>query len=328
MLVTPIAGSVKQTPAISLEEFASALSYSSRETDLIGWHQQQNAILGAIYTELGNTESEVVVDTLRQKVRSVVDKLALGKEESIRLSFHFFPPDHAPEKTLNPALHGEPYQEPQSDSAGRRIKRTMDVICSILALVSLAPLLFAISIVIKLTSSGPVLFRQKRIGQFGKEFTFFKFRSMYTGSDPALHREYVSHFIAGKAPMHKSAGAKTSVYKIIDDPRVTPFGRFLRRTSLDELPQLLNVLNGEMSLVGPRPPLRYELNCYDLWHLRRMVDVKPGITGLWQVCGRSKTSFDEMVRLDLQYAKAWSLSLDFMILLKTPGAVISGAGAY
>jgi len=328
MLVTPDAGSVKQNPAIGLEEFASALSYYSRETDVIGWHQLQNGVLGAIFTELGDAKDGIVVDSLRQKVRSVVDKLASGREESIRLSFHFFPPDHAPEKTLIPALQEEPYQEPQSNSAGRRIKRAIDVICSLLALVSLSPLLFAISILIKLTSSGPVLFRQTRIGQFGKEFTFLKFRSMYTGSDPALHREYVSHFIAGKAPMHKSANANTSVYKIIDDPRVTPFGRFLRRTSLDELPQLLNVLNGEMSLVGPRPPLPYELNCYDLWHLRRMVDVKPGITGLWQVCGRSKTSFDEMVRLDLQYAKAWSLALDFMILLKTPGAVISGAGAY
>jgi lipopolysaccharide/colanic/teichoic acid biosynthesis glycosyltransferase len=328
MLTTPSASSGKQNSPISLEEFASALSYCSRETDLIGWHQQQNGVLGAIFTELGNAESGVVVDSLRQKVRSVVDKVALGKEESIRLSFHFFPPDHAPEETPIPVLHGEPYQEPQSDSAGRRIKRALDAFSSVLALISLSPLLFAISVLIKLTSSGPVLFRQTRIGQFGKEFTFFKFRSMYTGSDPALHREYVSHFIAGKAPMHKSAGAKTSVYKIINDPRVTPFGRFLRRTSLDELPQLLNVLRGEMSLVGPRPPLPYELNCYDLWHLRRMVDVKPGITGLWQVCGRSKTSFDEMVRLDLQYAKAWSLALDFMILLKTPGAVISGAGAY
>src|SRR5262249_12346706 len=113
MLVTPSVDPVKQTSAIGLEEFASALSYSSRETDLIGWHQQENAILGAIFTELGNAESGVVVDSLRQKVRSVVDKLALEKEESIRLSFHFFPPDQAPEKTLIPALHGEPYQEPQ-----------------------------------------------------------------------------------------------------------------------------------------------------------------------------------------------------------------------
>src|SRR5262249_20253815 len=156
--------------------------------------------LGAIFTELGNTESGVVVDSLRQRVCSVVEKLASGKEESIRLSFHFYPPDHAPEKTPVPALHGDPCQEPQSNSARHHIKRAIDVICSILGLILLSPLLFAISILIKLTSSGPMLFRQTRIGQFGKEFTFLKFRSMYRGSDPALHREYVSHFIAGKAP--------------------------------------------------------------------------------------------------------------------------------
>jgi lipopolysaccharide/colanic/teichoic acid biosynthesis glycosyltransferase len=128
--------------------------------------------------------------------------------------------------------------------------------------------------------------------------------------------------------MNESAHGEKKAFKIMDDPRITPLGRFLRRASLDELPQLLNVLKGEMSLVGPRPPLPYEFTCYDLWHVRRMIDVKPGITGLWQVSGRSRTSFDEMVRLDLRYAKKWSLYLDFMILLRTPGAVASGEGAY
>ena len=128
--------------------------------------------------------------------------------------------------------------------------------------------------------------------------------------------------------MKESADRKTSAYKVIDDPRVTSFGRFLRKTSLDELPQLMNVLKGEMSLVGPRPPLPYEVASYDLWHRRRIIEVKPGITGLWQVCGRSRTSFDEMVRLDLRYARRWSLLLDFRILLKTPRAVLSGDGAY
>src|SRR5262249_29440777 len=123
MLVTPNAGSVKQNPAIGLEEFASALRHHSRETDVIGWHQRQNGVLGAIFTELGNAEKGVVVDSLQQKVRSVAAKLALGNEESISTSFHFFPPDHAPEKTIIPALHGEPYQEPPSNSPARGIKR-------------------------------------------------------------------------------------------------------------------------------------------------------------------------------------------------------------
>jgi lipopolysaccharide/colanic/teichoic acid biosynthesis glycosyltransferase len=151
---------------------------------------------------------------------------------------------------------------------------------------------------------------------------------MYVNSDAALHKDYVSRFIAGDAPMKESADGRSSAYKVIDDPRVTPFGRFLRKTSLDELPQLINVLKGEMSLVGPRPPLPYEFDCYDVWHLRRIVEVKPGITGLWQVCGRSRMSFDEMVRLDLRYATHWSLGLDFMILIRTPGVVLSGDGAY
>jgi lipopolysaccharide/colanic/teichoic acid biosynthesis glycosyltransferase len=151
---------------------------------------------------------------------------------------------------------------------------------------------------------------------------------MCVNNDVTVHKEYVSHFIAGQATMQESADGTASAYKVIDDPRVTPFGRFLRKTSLDELPQLINVVKGEMSLVGPRPPIPYELASYELWHLRRIIEAKPGITGLWQVCGRSKTSFDEMVRLDLRYARGWSLSLDFKILLRTPGVVLSGDGAY
>ncbi|HLX45879.1 MAG TPA: sugar transferase, partial [Bryobacteraceae bacterium] len=135
--------------------------------------------------------------------------------------------------------------------------------------------------------------------------------------------------IAGNANSSKPAGgAQTSVYKITNDPRITTVGRFLRKTSLDELPQFLNVLRGDMSLVGPRPPIPYEVECYDIWHKRRLLAVKPGITGLWQVRGRSKTSFDEMVRLDLKYGETWSLWLDVKILLETPRAVFTGDGAY
>jgi lipopolysaccharide/colanic/teichoic acid biosynthesis glycosyltransferase len=118
------------------------------------------------------------------------------------------------------------------------------------------------------------------------------------------------------------------VFKLTNDPRITPIGRLLRRTSLDELPQFLNVLKGQMSLVGPRPPIPYEVDCYEAWHKRRLLTVKPGITGLWQVKGRSRTTFDEMVRLDLQYARTWSLWLDLKIILKTPGAMVSGDGAH
>jgi lipopolysaccharide/colanic/teichoic acid biosynthesis glycosyltransferase len=149
-----------------------------------------------------------------------------------------------------------------------------------------------------------------------------KFRSMHMDNDPGIHEEYVRKLIANE--VMDSGGA----YKIKDDPRVTPIGRFIRRTSLDELPQFVNVLTGEMSLVGPRPPISYEFETYALWHRRRVLEVKPGITGIWQVHGRSRTTFDEMVRMDLLYIRNQSIWLDLKILLKTPLAVISGAGAF
>ena len=151
---------------------------------------------------------------------------------------------------------------------------------------------------------------------------------MRPANDSQVHREYVRRFIAGDVRLGAPEQNGKVVYKITEDPRVTRVGGFLRRTSLDELPQLLNVLAGEMSLVGPRPPIPYELEAYEVWHKRRLLEVKPGITGLWQVNGRSRLRFDDMVRLDLQYAKAWSPWLDIKILLQTPRAVLSGEGAY
>jgi lipopolysaccharide/colanic/teichoic acid biosynthesis glycosyltransferase len=151
---------------------------------------------------------------------------------------------------------------------------------------------------------------------------------MSVSTDAGIHKEYVQNFIAGKAQPAAAVKDQKVVYKITSDPRVTWIGRFMRRTSLDELPQFWNVLNGEMSLVGPRPPIPYEIEAYDIWQRRRLLEAKPGITGLWQVHGRSRTTFDEMVRLDLRYSRTWSPLLDLKILLQTPRAVISGNGAY
>jgi len=204
----------------------------------------------------------------------------------------------------------------------------MDIVGSIAGLILCSPLFAVISLAIKLTSKGPVLFKQKRVRRYGSEFTFLKFRSMECVNDPSIHREYVRRFIAGEADSARIGNNQQAVYKIQDDPRVTRIGKFLRKTSLDELPQLLNVLKGDMSLVGPRPPIPYELDEYQIWHWRRVMEAKPGITGLWQVNGRSRLKFDDMVRLDLQYAKTWSLWLDIKILLQTPRAVFFGAGAY
>jgi lipopolysaccharide/colanic/teichoic acid biosynthesis glycosyltransferase len=197
-----------------------------------------------------------------------------------------------------------------------------------MALIILSPIFLAIAIAIKLSSPGPILFRQKRIGQYGVPFTCLKFRSMHAVNDSQIHKEYVKRFIAGNADAGLSKASNEVVYKLTADPRVTRVGRLLRKTSLDELPQLINVLLGEMSLVGPRPPIPYELEAYDVWHRRRLLEVKPGITGLWQVNGRSRLRFDDMVRLDLKYAQAWSVGLDLKILLQTPRAVFSGDGAH
>jgi lipopolysaccharide/colanic/teichoic acid biosynthesis glycosyltransferase len=201
----------------------------------------------------------------------------------------------------------------------------MDIAGSVCALILLAPLFLLIAIAVKLTSCGPVLFRQERVGLNGRRFVILKFRTMYVASDPSIHEEYIERFIAGSIDAPRD-GAKP-VYKLSDDPRVTPLGRLLRRTSLDELPQFFNVLTGAMSLVGPRPSLPYEVSRYADWHRQRLA-VKPGITGLWQVGGRSSLTFDEMVRLDITYAQSWSLWLDVRFLCRTIWVVVSGRGAY
>src|SRR6266581_2647938 len=208
------------------------------------------------------------------------------------------------------------------------VKRVIDIVGSSALLFLLSPLLAAIALAIKLTSKGSVVFQQERVGQFGKRFKCLKFRSMYANNNPKIHQEYVQRFISGQAGSDNAEPGKATVYKITDDPRVTRIGRFLRKTSLDELPQLWNVLTGEMSLVGPRPPLPYEFEIYEVWHRRRVLEVKPGVTGLWQVSGRSRTCFDDMVRLDLRYSQSWSLWLDLKILIATPRAALGGEGAY
>ena len=205
------------------------------------------------------------------------------------------------------------------------VKRVIDAAVSLLLLAMLSPLLVAVAALVKLTSTGPVFFRQERVGYLMAPFIMFKFRTMYLNNDHAIHHAFISSFIKPDESGDRSNG--NTVFKIVNDPRVTPIGRLLRRSSLDELPQLWNVLRGDMSLVGPRPPIRYEVNQYKSWHTRRVVDIKPGITGLWQVRGRSRTTFDEMVRLDLQYARTYSFWTDVKILLATPAAMLSGKGA-
>jgi exopolysaccharide biosynthesis polyprenyl glycosylphosphotransferase len=313
---------------LPLAVIAAPLTAITRETDTWGWYEDDRT-LGILFAELGGTKPESARGPIVVKIETAL--LQAGYADRLTVTTYILPRD------LNKQVASEnvpqrvyKYLEPLS-SPGMKlnlgIKRVIDLIGSALLLLMLLPLMAMIALAVKCGSPGPVLFRQTRVGQRGRHFTFLKFRSMVVENDPSLHRNYVKQFIRGTAAKNTNEKGE-GVFKLTQDPRVTSLGRFLRRTSMDELPQLWNVLRGEMSLVGPRPPIPYEVECYDLWHQRRVLELKPGITGLWQVSGRSRTGFNEMVRLDLQYARTWSPWLDVKILLRTPFAVFGAAGAH
>jgi lipopolysaccharide/colanic/teichoic acid biosynthesis glycosyltransferase len=314
----------------SLDGIVTALLQSIRETDIIGWYKRGTTI-GVLYTGLIVNSKNAVLSMILGRVSNALgDKLTEEEFSHVSISFHFFPDDWGDGSSghpSNPALYPDLLSPGNERRSEVLIKRAMDIVGSSLMLVLCMPVFSVIALAIKLSSKGPVLFRQQRIGQYGKHFTFLKFRSMHANNDQTVHKEFATKFIASDAAQQPCAGNGKSLFKLTNDSRVTRVGRFLRRTSLDELPQFLNVLKGDMSLVGPRPPIPYELAAYQTWHRRRVLEVKPGITGLWQVTGRSRVNFDEMVRLDLRYATSWSPSLDFTILMRTPLAVIKGSGA-
>ena len=315
----------------ALRKVAAALSETARETDLTGWYSSDCAV-GVMFTELGFADRSATLSTMITRVSNTLRATLIPEEfNQVSISFHVFPEDwdhEADRRPSNPTLYPDLAERDESKKIHRRTKRIMDVMGSLAALMLLSPVFLIIALAVKATSKGPILFRQRRIGQHGKSFTFLKFRSMYVGNDASIHREYVKQLIAGKAEKQSSNGNGAGVYKLTRDPRVTAIGAFLRKTSLDEIPQFFNVLRGEMSLVGPRPPVPYEVESYDFWHRRRVLEAKPGITGLWQIKGRSRVKFDDMVRLDLQYARTWSPWLDVKILLQTPGAMVIGEGAH
>ncbi|MDP7035493.1 MAG: sugar transferase [Planctomycetota bacterium] len=205
------------------------------------------------------------------------------------------------------------------------LKRTIDLLGATITLGLISPVLVITALLIRCTSKGPILFRQERIGRRGKPFSCYKFRTMFMDSEDSIHRDYVSEYIQG-SDVQPTTSSGESTNKIQDDPRVTSIGGFLRRWSIDELPQIFNVLRGEMSLIGPRPPLSYEVEWYQDWHRRRL-DFVPGITGLWQVCGRNKLDFEQMVLLDIYYIENWSILLDLKILFRTlPVVLIERSG--
>jgi lipopolysaccharide/colanic/teichoic acid biosynthesis glycosyltransferase len=303
-----------------------ALNASRRETDTMGWFQAES-VLGLVLPQLGDLRASSAPDLERRVRGELSRRLDPATAERLLIKVHvhggvegtagFFEPvdrllgDFRAPKHIGPLVAA--------------LKRAFDIVGSLGLLILLSPVMLLIALLVKATSRGPVFFRQERIGQRAKPFTMLKFRSMRPGAGHAIHKDYVTWFI--KSSGQKTDAASSGVFKITNDPRITAIGRILRNTSLDELPQFINVLRGEMSLVGPRPPLPYEVEQYKPWHCRRVLEAKPGITGLWQVTGRSRTTFDEMVRLDIRYARSLSLWTDIKILLATPKAVISGKGA-
>jgi lipopolysaccharide/colanic/teichoic acid biosynthesis glycosyltransferase len=307
----------------------TVLKDCSRDTDVIGWYRERET-LGVMFTALLVNDKHLILTTILNRISSMLrDELTYDQFNQVNLSFHFFPDDwdeSNPKGPTNATLYPDLIEPGSRKRTLLLVKRSVDVLASALGLAALSPVFLLTAAAIKLTSKGPVFFQQDRVGQYGRLFTVLKFRSMFVQNDCSVHKDFVVKLIRNEAQPTICDG--NGVYKLTNDRRITPVGRFLRRTSLDELPQIINVLLGHMSLVGPRPPIPYELAAYQTWHRRRILEAKPGITGLWQVTGRSQVKFDEMVRLDLRYATSWSLWLDLKILLMTPMAVIKGSGAY
>jgi exopolysaccharide biosynthesis polyprenyl glycosylphosphotransferase len=305
----------------------AALTAAKRETDVLGW-LERGTTLGLVVPDLAASATSVA-QSLEARVGSELAKRvdATGlRGFDVRLHVHAPQQEPVVAQGWQPV---DPLLESTAPPARRArlqdaTKRGLDIVGSLLLLSLLSPLFVLIAALVKLKSPGPVFFKQTRVGRKAQPFTMLKFRSMRVNADSAIHQQYVNWFITASDQEKKSAAG---VFKLTNDPRITPIGSFLRKTSLDELPQLWNVLRGDMSLVGPRPPLQYEVQKYAPWHCRRVLEAKPGITGLWQVTGRSRTTFDEMVRLDLRYARRVSVWTDIKILLATPRAVIMGKGA-
>jgi lipopolysaccharide/colanic/teichoic acid biosynthesis glycosyltransferase len=299
------------------ERLLHTLVASKRETDLLGY--------------LGDYRVAILLtDTDESGARVLEEKIArragLGELTCDVASY--------PARLFETVM-GEDVVRPQGeaardlmDSATRRHrgylgKRLLDLVGALAGIVLLSPIMLAAAAAVALTSRGPIVYKQMRIGRGGQPFSVYKFRSMYTNVDDRIHREYIDKYINGNAQETDHGGDGKPFFKMKSDPRITPVGRFIRKTSIDELPQFFNVLKGDMSLVGPRPPLPYEVEKYQPWHLRRVLEAVPGVTGLWQVDGRSTTTFDEMVRMDLRYIRDCSLGTDVNILLKTVRVVLA-----
>jgi exopolysaccharide biosynthesis polyprenyl glycosylphosphotransferase len=303
-----------------LKKLINFLRTKTRETDIKGWVNSK--AIGLILTDTDDAGMKKCVELITKTSGQDLFSVTMGAY-----------PDSLFEELLDETKADSDLSPLDLDYASkgrffpRFLKRCLDLFGSLIGLFLFSPLMALVALAIKLSSPGPVIFKQIRLGYKGSRFPFYKFRSMQFDNDDRVHREYLANLIEGNHEALNPGEGDTPFFKIKNDTRVTPVGRIIRKLSLDELPQFFNVLKGEMSLVGPRPPIPYEVEKYKPWHLRRILEIKPGITGLWQVDGRSRTSFDEMVRLDLRYIKDWSFWLDIKILFKTVKAVLETKGA-
>jgi exopolysaccharide biosynthesis polyprenyl glycosylphosphotransferase len=279
--------------------------------------------LGEIARLFPGLEAAVAMpDSPREREQEVV---ALCERHDVRWWLVPWVSNHAPNGLRFDTLGVIPLISVRGSNIGGlnfAIKRAFDLFAASVLLALSAPVLLVGALAIRIFDGRPILFRQIRIGARGRPFAMLKLRTMRASADDAAHRDYVRRWIRNGAA---ASEAESPLFKLGNDNRITPVGRILRRFSIDELPQLLNVIRGEMSLIGPRPALPYEIELYQPWHRRRL-DAIPGITGLWQVSGRNRLSFDEMVRLDVQYLNNWSLGADLRILMRTLPVLLRGEG--
>ena len=293
-----------------LREFLVSIQRDTRETDLKGWVKRN--IFGLLMLDTDGSRAQKCVELLvNGRTKTACDFLTVTYPDNL---FH----EILEKAEAVPGILPLESLETAGDASVRQIlKRGLDILGALIGLICFSPVMLMTAIAIKLTSSGPILFRQTRLGRRGNHFDFLRFRSMTASKDDRVPREYVFNPINGKYDQVNPGNRGNPLYNLKNDSHISPVGKTIRKLGLDQLPQLLNVLKGEMSLVGPRPPIPHEVEKFKSGHLRRILAIKPGITGLWQVEGSSPSSLDEMIRLDLRYVQNWSFSLDLKILVKT-----------
>jgi lipopolysaccharide/colanic/teichoic acid biosynthesis glycosyltransferase len=311
----------KTNASRNVDRLLEALHRTKRETDILGYVGGDKIAVLCPYTDEQGTQG------FMRKIEVQAGELSFAAVAATYpdVLFESLAKGTSTQPALQPFLLADT-ADPRD--RGYPLKRCLDIVGAVIAICMLGPLMLLVAAVIALTSPGPVIFKQTRLGRNGVPFSFYKFRSMEVNMDDGIHREFVASFIkGGQGEENVAAVGKPAMYKLKSDPRLTSIGRVIRKTSIDELPQFFNVLKGDLSLVGPRPPIPYEAAQYQPWHLRRILTIKPGITGLWQVEGRSKVTFSEMVRMDIRYIRDCSLALDLKIMIKTFVVVVRCDGA-